>query len=53
MYRIQAHNINTGKIEVYIVDTMEERNKLLKDFKDNPDYGYVSFEVNYRGSFYR
>jgi hypothetical protein len=53
MYRIQAYNIKTGRIEVIIVDTMDERMQRIKALQANPDYGLVTFEYNPRGSFYR
>lgn len=52
MYRIQAHNIKLGRIQVYIVDTMTERDQRMKSLRDNPDYGLITFEHNPRGSFY-
>ena len=52
MYRIQAHNIKTGRIEVIIVNCMYERMQRIAALNANPDYGLVTFEHNPRGSFY-
>lgn len=53
MYRIQAHNKKLNSIQVYIVDSMSERDATIKRLRDNEDYGLVTFEYNARGSFYR
>lgn len=52
MYRIQAHNIKLGRVQVYIVDSLTERDATIKRLRDNEDYGLVTFEYNARGSFY-
>ena len=52
MYRIQAHNIVLDRVTVYIVNSMEARDNMLKSLRNNPDYGLVTFEYNPRGSFY-
>lgn len=51
MYRIQAHNIKTGRIEVIIVATMDERMQRIKELLANTDYGRVTYEYSARGSF--
>jgi hypothetical protein len=53
MYRIQAHNKRTGRIEIRSVDSMDERIRIIKGMRENPDYGLITFEHNARGSFYR
>jgi len=53
MYRIQAFNKRTQRIEIRIVDSMDERMRIIKSMQENPDYGLVTFEHNARGSFYR
>jgi len=53
MYRIQAYNKRTQRIEISIVDSMNERMRIIKAMHENPDYGLVTFEYNPRGAFYR
>lgn len=53
MYRIQAHNIRTKSIEIIKTHCMVEKMKILRDLKNNLDYGLVTVEFNPRGSFYR
>jgi hypothetical protein len=36
MYRIQAHNLRTGRIEVFIVNN---RGETMQRLEKNPDYG--------------
>ncbi len=50
MYRIQAHNLRTGRIEVFIVNN---RGETMQRLEENPDYGLITFEYNPRGAFYR
>lgn len=50
MYRIQAHNLRTGRIEVFIVNN---RGATMQKLEENPDYGLITFEYNPRGAFYR
>ncbi len=53
MYRIQAHNLRTGRIEVLIVKDMNQRIHTMQELEKNPDYGLITFEYNPRGAFYR
>ena len=53
MYRIQAHNLSTGRIEVLIVKNMGERIITMQRLEENPDYGLITFEYNPRGAFYQ
>jgi hypothetical protein len=53
MFRIQAYNKRTDHIEIVIVDSMDERMRIINGMRENPDYGLVTFEHNPRGSFYR
>lgn len=53
MYRIQAHNIVLGRIEIFIVNSMHDRERKIKSLEENSNYGLITFEFNPRGAFYR
>jgi hypothetical protein len=53
MYRIQAFNVKSNRIEIYIVHSMVDRDSKIKGLRSNVDYGLVTFEYNPRGAFYR
>ena len=53
MFRIQAFNVKANRIEIYIVDSMIDRDSKIKGLRSNVDYGLVTFEYNARGAFYR
>lgn len=53
MYRIQAYNLKSKRIEIHIIDSHSEKMLFVKGLRDNPDYGSITEEYNSRGSFYR
>lgn len=53
MYRIQAYNLKSKRIEVHIIESHAEKMLFVKSLRDNPDYGLIEEEYNSRGSFYR
>ena len=53
MYRIQAHNMRTKGIDVFIVVDMVQRMQKIKQLETSGDYGLIEWEYNPRGYFYR
>lgn len=50
MYRIQAHNVETKRIEVFKAYTHDEKMKLYQRLHSSPQYGLI--EVEYFASGY-
>jgi hypothetical protein len=53
MYRIQAYNLKSKRIEIHIIGSHAEKMLFINNLRDNPDYGAIDVEYNPRGSFYR
>jgi hypothetical protein len=48
MYTIQAHNLQSKRIEVYRIDSHAEKMLFVKSLRENPTYGLIEEFYNAR-----
>lgn len=48
MYRIQAHNLKSKRIEIYSIDSHAEKMLFVKNLRENLDYGLIEEFYNAR-----